>query len=226
MVPDILSEDLGPKKKRNGRPRSTHCRRGHEYNETNTCFHPCGTRTCRVCENLRSQARVRSGLCVHCGQPAVEGRVRCTKHLEQSKRQAARKRVRHPDLSREVSVRSRARRDALGQCRNCSEPALPRKKYCSRHLRMNRDKATKAAYRLTDEELGIIRAATHCDLCGGKFEGSGHAPLAPNIDHDHATGKRRGVIHHRCNIGLGMFEDNLKMTEMAVAYLRRSAEGG
>lgn len=33
----------------------THCKRGHEFNETNTYINPLGRRVCRVCDRLRGQ---------------------------------------------------------------------------------------------------------------------------------------------------------------------------
>ena len=41
-----------------------------------------------------------------------------------------------------------------------------------------------------------------------------------SIDHDHDTGLIRGILCHRCNIGLGAFDDNLEVLEKAVKYLK------
>lgn len=43
-----------------------------------------------------------------------------------------------------------------------------------------------------------------------------------HIDHDHATGKVRGLLCKSCNYKLlGMIEKNIKLVEMAISYLKK-----
>jgi len=42
------------------------------------------------------------------------------------------------------------------------------------------------------------------------------------VDHDHKTGKIRGLIHKTCNVALGMFKDDPELLEKAATYLRKS----
>ena len=43
----------------------------------------------------------------------------------------------------------------------------------------------------------------------------------PQIDHDHVTGKIRGILCRKCNTALGMIGDDLKIARLLVAYLEK-----
>lgn len=61
-----------------------------------------------------------------------------------------------------------------------------------------------------------------CAICGRpqRIERRGRIfPLA--IDHDHVSGKVRGLLCHHCNIIIGMAEDNEDILRSAIRYLRR-----
>lgn len=40
------------------------------------------------------------------------------------------------------------------------------------------------------------------------------------VDHDHKTGKVRGLLCHNCNVALGSFRDNSKILVRAIEYLK------
>lgn len=60
-----------------------------------------------------------------------------------------------------------------------------------------------------------IEQAHACAICG--------APPPPGgalvVDHDHATGRIRGLLCGRCNIGLGWFDDQPQLLDRAIKYL-------
>jgi len=41
------------------------------------------------------------------------------------------------------------------------------------------------------------------------------------VDHNHETGKVRGLLCNQCNRALGMFKDNIELINKAIAYLER-----
>ena len=44
----------------------------------------------------------------------------------------------------------------------------------------------------------------------------------PYVDHNHNTGKVRGLLCRGCNVALGTFQDSIKILKNAVKYLENS----
>jgi hypothetical protein len=68
-----------------------------------------------------------------------------------------------------------------------------------------------------------------CALCGQKerIKRSQHH-FGPNylaVDHDHKTGKVRGLLCNQCNIGLGNFKENIQVLRKAAEYLEGHQNG-
>jgi hypothetical protein len=74
----------------------------------------------------------------------------------------------------------------------------------------------KSQYGLTPEQVEEM-AATGCAICGTTEWGGRHS--RPAVDHDHKTGKVRGVLCSECNYGLGKFGDDPARLRAAAAYL-------
>jgi len=62
-----------------------------------------------------------------------------------------------------------------------------------------------------------------CAICGepetAKHQSGNIKRLC--VDHDHETGKIRGLLCHRCNLGIGMLKDSPRILSSAIAYLEK-----
>jgi hypothetical protein len=69
-------------------------------------------------------------------------------------------------------------------------------------------------YAMLDEQNG------RCRICGQSIEGTDEkGKLLAHIDHDHDTGRVRGLLCQGCNTGLGMFKDSIRNLASAIVYL-------
>lgn len=57
-----------------------------------------------------------------------------------------------------------------------------------------------------------------CAICQGASSGKGGF----HVDHDHATGRVRGLLCYRCNVAIGLFDEDLERLRKAGEYLERT----
>lgn len=64
----------------------------------------------------------------------------------------------------------------------------------------------------------FVAQSGKCAICKVEFGFDFH------VDHDHATGRVRGLLCRDCNLGLGHFHDNLTAMRQACRYLHESLQ--
>lgn len=77
-------------------------------------------------------------------------------------------------------------------------------------------------YGITEDQFAAQLAAQggKCAICRtDDWPGKGNAP---HVDHDHATGRVRGILCGVCNNGLGSFRDDPARLRAAADYLERA----
>jgi hypothetical protein len=81
-----------------------------------------------------------------------------------------------------------------------------------------KNRASKTAAQRTRRGVsGITREAPgNCECCGVELVKN------VNCDHDHETGKFRGWLCSKCNLGIGLLGDTLESVLRAVDYLMKS----
>ena len=117
------------------------------------------------------------------------------------------------------------------QCKKCQNSAhgeQDRSEYLTGYYKNNKPKASastrarhlKVKYGITPEkyaELLFLQGGV-CTIC----KGPGKAYKKLCVDHNHETGKIRGLLCNTCNAGLGQFSDNIELLQLAIDYLRGS----
>jgi hypothetical protein len=82
-----------------------------------------------------------------------------------------------------------------------------------------------AKYGLTVEEYDnlLAKQGSRCAVCGTADPQYRSGPSSARwcVDHDHVTGKIRGLLCHPCNRAIGMLADDAKIIEAALAYVRQ-----
>lgn len=87
------------------------------------------------------------------------------------------------------------------------------RKLVQRHTRLKRK------YGLTPDQYNqmLVSQNYQCKICGITAEQERYGTF--HVDHDHQTGKVRGLLCHNCNMGLGHYQDDPQLCRVAAAYL-------
>ena len=104
--------------------------------------------------------------------------------------------------------------------RYCRECCAVRKK---KHKKIERNGVLKRNYGITlDDYNEILIKQNHvCAICGGEetliIKGK-NRDLA--VDHNHETGKVRGLLCSKCNTAIGFFNEDIRIIKTAIRYIK------
>lgn len=74
----------------------------------------------------------------------------------------------------------------------------------------------------SDYEAMLQAQGNRCSICGASPDPNGkRAASRLHVDHDHVTGKIRGLLCLSCNLGIGHFRDDIDRLHSAVAYIEK-----
>ena len=118
----------------------------------------------------------------------------------------------------------------MRQCRFCSAEFLPKagqQFYCKRKCaqkaylkRSDRKYHRENYWRSKGISITLLEYRRLYQLQEGKCSICNTSPKGNlSVDHNHQTGKVRGLLCSQCNLGLGIFQDNPNLLLKATAYL-------
>lgn len=93
----------------------------------------------------------------------------------------------------------------------------------AKYPRTHRNCRYKKHYGITIEEYEAMVVAQNgkCAICESDNHRSRKGVGSWPVDHNHKTGKVRGLLCYKCNSGVGQFDDDPEMLIKAAAYLRK-----
>jgi hypothetical protein len=97
-------------------------------------------------------------------------------------------------------------------CKMCSRQYDADNRLRFRRAKINRYYLTTYGRTLEEFEAVVLSQNNCCAICGQFMK-------EPHWDHDHETGICRGALCHKCNVGLGHFNDNFDLLLKAANYL-------
>jgi hypothetical protein len=87
----------------------------------------------------------------------------------------------------------------------------------------DRNYKVKIRYNLTIEEVEKYWETKRCEICNYKFKKHGNGTNRfLCFDHDHKTGKLRGILCNACNGALGYMKDDIKTIKKVIQYLEKN----
>ena len=105
----------------------------------------------------------------------------------------------------------------------CKECTIKRTvEYNKENSESVRSQYLKRNYGLTFEEFDIMLSSQDnaCAICGTKKPSKNRGRTRRfHVDHDHETGKVRGLLCKSCNIALGEVEDSIHTLQAMIQYL-------
>ena len=113
-------------------------------------------------------------------------------------------------------------------CKPCKANKVrePNRKWREQNKDKVREYNLKNIYGITSKEYDEILKHQRgmCAICETTNAGNRHGTDKFCIDHDHLTGRVRGLLCNNCNHGLGKFKDDILTLQSAIEYLEEQGE--
>ena len=107
-------------------------------------------------------------------------------------------------------------------CNTAFTPTSPQNRICTTCTKVKKkSRHLWGRFRIlhTDYDKMLALQDNKCAICNSSVPSEGRDSTYFNVDHDHSTGKVRGLLCTKCNVGLGNFKDNTDLLHKAIDYL-------
>ena len=110
------------------------------------------------------------------------------------------------------------------RCKECAK--IDTQEWNKKNAHRKRDMYLKRTYDISENEYNamIYSQNNSCFICNTEFDFGVFGPNSPVVDHDHNTGRVRGILCNECNRGLGYFHDNPAALLNAASYITENIE--
>jgi hypothetical protein len=96
--------------------------------------------------------------------------------------------------------------------------ALPRCKPCNSAWKNKQHIKRKYGLEWEDYVSLLDKQKGKCFLCESDGSGKDNRLV---VDHDHSTGEVRGLLCWSCNVGIGLFKEDVALLEKVIKYVNR-----
>lgn len=178
------------------------------------------TKQCQSCKEVKPAPEFERAFLSESADGMTARRLACLGLHREAKRQGKRfcsgcRQAKEPG---DFYKSKRKNRSYAGYCKTCDRERWKRKQaeMGPEHRLAETRRRTLRTYGLTEEQYESMLAEQRnlCLICEGQIG-------TPHIDHCHTTGKFRGLLCHKCNGALGLFQDNIRSLKRAIQYLRK-----
>lgn len=116
-----------------------------------------------------------------------------------------------------VDAVAKSKRKLAGKnCTKCEQPRANGDVHCLRH---RHDQRMRRLYKIGIDEFEKLLTTQGgvCAICSQKREHVGASGW--HVDHEHESGRIRGILCNKCNVGIGMLQDSAVIMLKAARYL-------
>jgi hypothetical protein len=119
------------------------------------------------------------------------------------------------DLEENFYRKVRGKLGRSSECKECIKARMPVWRKENKSQPTSKAKMRNGLLTFGERDKKVEKQNNQCLICETVFT----EEIKPNVDHNHKTGKVRGILCRECNLGLGYFKDSATILAGAIKYL-------